>query len=172
MVIPWKTQNNILGSLVDDTGDNNVMVQAQIRKAIVVFYRDAELLLCKHFAFSKVKHYLKHVLPVALHGCGAWIFKQGTLILLHGFETRMRKLMFGFKKHRKMDWITWHVTATNKAKELFFKMANTSITVKYLQRLLKFAHTTFSEKNMCAPLDSPQEGCELEKTRCIGRRVR
>jgi len=75
------------------------MVQAQIQKATGAFYRDAELLLCKNIAFTKkVKHYLKHVLPVALHGCGAWMCKQGSLILLHGFETRMLKLMFGFKK--------------------------------------------------------------------------
>jgi len=99
MEIPWRSKTNILGSLVDDTGDTNVMVQAQIQKATGAFDRDAELLLCKNIAFTKkVKHYLKHVLPVALHGCGAWMCKQGSLILLHGFETRMLKLMFGFKK--------------------------------------------------------------------------
>ena len=117
MEIPWKNKTNILGSLVDDTGDTNVMVQAQIQKATGAFYRDAELLLCKNIAFTKkVSHYLKHVLPVALHGCGAWICKQGTLILLHGFETRMLKLMFGCKKNKKMDWVMWHRLATNKAK--------------------------------------------------------
>ena len=114
MEIPWKNKTNILGSLVDDTGDTNVMVQAQIQKATGAFYRDAELLLCKNIAFTKkVSHYLKHVLPVALHGCGAWICKQGTLILLHGFETRMLKLMFGCKKNKKMDWVMWHSLATN-----------------------------------------------------------
>ena len=31
MEIPWKNKTNIFGSLVDDTGDTNVMVQAQIQ---------------------------------------------------------------------------------------------------------------------------------------------
>ena len=117
MEIPWRSKTNILGSCVDDTGDTNVMVHAQIQKATGAFYRDAELLLCRDIPFSKkVSHYLKHVLPVALHGCGAWICKQGTLMLLHGFETRMLKLMYGYKKNKGMDWVTWHRVATNKAK--------------------------------------------------------
>ena len=37
MEIPWKNKTNILGSLVDDTGDTNVMVQAQIQKATGTF---------------------------------------------------------------------------------------------------------------------------------------
>ena len=50
MEIPRKSKTNILGSLVDDTGGTNVMVQAQIQKATGAFYRDAELLaaLQKH----------------------------------------------------------------------------------------------------------------------------
>ena len=52
MEIPWKNRTNILGSLMDDTGDANVMVQAQIQTATGAFYRDAELLLCKNIAFT------------------------------------------------------------------------------------------------------------------------
>lgn len=94
MEILWKSKTNILDTCVDDTGDTNVMVEAQINKATGVFYKDAELYFCQDISFSKrVGHYPKHVLPVALHDCGFWICKQGTLIMLHGFETRMLKLM-------------------------------------------------------------------------------
>ena len=71
---------------MDDIGDTNVMVEAQISKATGVFYKDTELYFYQDMPFlKKVGHYLKHVLPAALHGCGAWICKQGTLLMLHGF---------------------------------------------------------------------------------------
>ena len=79
------------------------MVAAQIRKATGVFYKDSDVFFCADISFGKkVAHYLKHVLPVALHGCGAWLCKQGTLRFLHGFETRMLKLMYGFKKTKQI----------------------------------------------------------------------
>ena len=80
MEIPRKDKTNVLGTCVDDTGDASVMVEAQIKKATGVFYKDSDVFFCADVSFGKkVAHYLKHVLPVALHGCGAWICKQGTL---------------------------------------------------------------------------------------------
>ena len=63
-----------------------------------------------------------------------------------------------------MDWVSWHRLATNKAKDLFFKMNNTSITVKYFQRLLKFASTTFSGRNTCAPLTAVRKFANWKDT--------
>ena len=153
MLILWKTCTTILGTCVGDTADTKMMVEAQIRKATGVFYKESAVFFGPGISFKqKVGHYLKHVLPVVLHGCGTWIAKQSTLVMIHGFETRMLKLMFGYKKRKTMDWVTWHRTATNMAKENFFKLGNVSITVKYFKRLLKFAATTFSQNNHCAAL--------------------
>lgn len=99
MEIPWKTRTKILGSCVDDTADTKTMIEAQLRNATGVFDKEGTVFFCPGVSFTKkVGHYLKHVLPVALHGCGAWIAKQSTLVMLHGFETRMLKLMYGFKQ--------------------------------------------------------------------------
>ena len=126
--VPWARTTFVLGTKVDDQGDAAVMVEEQLRKAMGSLYADKDVFFCTQISFGqKVRHYVKHVIPVALHGCGAWIARQGILKLLHGFETRCLKRMLGFSNSKCMDWVTWHRCVTNRAKELFFEAGNMSI---------------------------------------------
>lgn len=151
--IPWKKKSKQLGSTIDDIGETYTTIAEQLKKAEGTFYAESKVLLCRMIGWEKrIKHYLRYVVPVALSGCGAWTCSQGALRMIHGFEAQCLKRMFMLPKKKDLPWPLWHRTVTLAARAAFSRVEKKSLVVKYLERLIKFAATTFHEQSDCAPL--------------------
>ena len=146
-------EGTVLGTETDKDGDTMTAVQRQILRAQSSFFAEKEVLLCRDVPFSKkAAHFSKVVIPVLLHGCGSWTCRQLVLKALKGFEGRCLRLMYNFRKSDNMDWVTWHRLAIGKPRKMFVTLGHKLITVRYMERLLKFASTLMSAPPSCAPL--------------------
>ena len=129
------------------------MVQNQIKKAQGFFYAESKVVLCKEVpCHKKVCHYSRYVVPVAFHGCGAWICNRGVLKQPTGYETSCLKQMLRLGQKKDQIWVQWHRLATTASRTAFRRIEKKSLPIKYLERLFKFVATTFLGKNDSAPL--------------------
>ena len=126
-------------------------MHAQLLKAQGAFCSEAAVLLCPYVSLEKkIRHYIKCIVPVALHGCGCWTVKLAVLEALSGFEARSLKRMVGLEKKANMTWVQWHRQSVHLGRHAMCSLQHNTLTVRFCERLIKFAHGIFSCKG-CVP---------------------
>ena len=128
----WCRDSEVLGSKNDDDGESWTAVQAQLLKAQLSFPRE-----------KKFRHYIKFVVPVALHGCGCWTEKLAFLKALSGFEARCVKRMVGLKKKADMTWVQWRRQSVHLDSNAMSSLQHKTLTVRFRERFEQICPWSF-----------------------------
>ena len=130
----------ILGNIVDRSGNANTLVEHRLVKAMSAFWAQKALYCDKTSSLAKrFERYSSQVVPRAIHGCGGWSWSQSLCQRLHAWEGRNLRRILSSNRRPGEEYIAWIRRTTQHARRLYARMGYLAMTHRVLHGIHKLA---------------------------------